>query len=262
MVAIGIISIVVSLVGVIVGQRVIGQVESSVDDSLVLTNQALEVVVDSIQTTSTIVTTVRSGVSSISATLDTLNTSIGDTTTAIEGSTDFLGTSLPQALDAVSNVLPTIESVARSVDSALRVISQAPFGPDYNPAKPFDQASEAAEELAAAGRAQVRAAERLALWLGWSVALIPILGALLLYLPPRVRFVRRAAAGRGLVDSAADLDLFALRALAHQSLPRLAAISDDPAAAWRQKDTETIRRLAALELAAVGLTTDSGTRSA
>ena len=140
MVAVGIISIVVSLVGVIVGQRVIGQVENSVDDSLVLTNQALEVVVDSIQTTSTIVTTVRSGVSSISATLDTLNTSIGDTTTAIEGSTDFLGTSLPQALDAVSNVLPTIESVARSVDSALRVISQAPFGPDYNPAKPFDQA--------------------------------------------------------------------------------------------------------------------------
>ena len=66
MVAIGIISIVVSLVGVIVGQRVIGQVENSVDDSLVLTNQALEVVVDSIQTTSTIVTTVRSGVSSIS----------------------------------------------------------------------------------------------------------------------------------------------------------------------------------------------------
>jgi len=140
MVAIGIISIVVSLVGVIVGQRVIGQVENSVDDSLVLTNQALEVVVDSIQTTSTIVTTVRSGVSNISATLDTLNTSIGDTTTAIEGSTDFLGTSLPQALDAVSNVLPTIESVAHSVDSALRVISQAPFGPDYNPAKPFDQA--------------------------------------------------------------------------------------------------------------------------
>jgi hypothetical protein len=120
-------------------------------------------------------------------------------------------------------------------------------------AKPFDQAGGAADKLADAGRAQVRAAERLALWLGWSVALIPILGALLLYLPPRVRFVRRAAAGRALVDSAADLDLFALRALAHQPLSRLAAISDDPAAAWRQKDVDTVRRLAALELAAVGL---------
>ena len=140
MVAIGVISIVVSLVAVFVGQSAIGQVESSVDDSLVLTSQALEVVGDSIQTMSTIVTTVRSGVSSISMTLDTLNTSVVDTTTAVAGSTDFLGTSLPDALDAVGNVLPTIESAAHSVDSALRVISKAPFGPDYNPAKPFDDA--------------------------------------------------------------------------------------------------------------------------
>jgi hypothetical protein len=125
-------------------------------------------------------------------------------------------------------------------------------------AKPLDQAGEAAGELADAGRAQVRAVERLARWLGWSVALIPILGALLLYLPPRVRFVRRAAAGRALVDSAADLDLFALRALAHQPLSRLAAISDDPAAAWRRQDADIVRRLAALELAEVGLRPGSG----
>jgi hypothetical protein len=65
--------------------------------------------------------------------------------------------------------------------------------------------------------------------------------------------VRRAAAGRALIDSAADLDLFALRALAHQPLHRLAVISDDPAAAWRERDPATVRRLAALELASVGL---------
>lgn len=123
-------------------------------------------------------------------------------------------------------------------------------------AEPLQQAGKAAEQLADAGRAQVRAVERLANWLGWSVALIPILGALLLYLPPRIRFVRRAAAGRALVDSAADLDLFALRALAHQPLARLAAISEDPAAAWRERDPEVVGRLAALELAAVGLRPD------
>ena len=140
MVAIGCIAMVVSVVGILVGQSVIGQVQGSVDDSLVLTNQALVVVVDSIHTTSTIVATVRTGVTNISSTLDTLNKSVADTTTAIAGSTTFIGTSLPSALDAVNNVLPTIQSVAHSVDSALRVISQAPFGPNYNPAKPFDQA--------------------------------------------------------------------------------------------------------------------------
>ncbi|HEX2893318.1 MAG TPA: hypothetical protein VHO29_04865 [Marmoricola sp.] len=128
-------------------------------------------------------------------------------------------------------------------------------------ARPLDEASAAAGQLAGAGRAQVHAVDGLARWLGWSVALIPILGALLLYAPPRVRFVRRAAAGQALIDSAADLDLFALRALAHQPLTRLAAISDDPAAAWRTQDADTVRRLAALELAAVGLRPDTADAS-
>lgn len=118
---------------------------------------------------------------------------------------------------------------------------------------PLEDAGAAAGQLADAGRAQVAAVESLAQWLGWSVALIPILLALLLYLPPRVRFVRRATAGRALVDSAADLDLFALRALTHQPLHRIAVISDDPARAWRERDPDVVARLASLELAAVGL---------
>jgi hypothetical protein len=43
-------------------------------------------------------------------------------------------------------------------------------------AEPLQRAGGAAGQLADAGRAQVRAVERLAGWLGWSVALIPILG--------------------------------------------------------------------------------------
>jgi len=120
-------------------------------------------------------------------------------------------------------------------------------------ATPLDEAGDAAGQLADAGRAEVRAVERLAGWFGWSVALIPILGALVLYLPPRIRFVRRASAARALLRSSRNLDLFALRALTHQPLHRLAAISEDPAAAWREQDTDTVGRLAALELASLGL---------
>ena len=164
-----------------------------------------------------------------------------------------------QLADPGHRVTSASVDLADRLHDSGQVVGDVPLVGDAA-AEPFDQAGAAAEALADAGRAQVRAAERLALWLGWSVALIPILGALLLYLPPRARFVRRAAAGRALVDSAADLDLFALRALTHQPLSRLAAISDDPAAAWRQKDTATIGRLAALELAAVGLRPDYGNR--
>jgi hypothetical protein len=65
--------------------------------------------------------------------------------------------------------------------------------------------------------------------------------------------VRNATAGQRFLDSAADLDLFALRAMAHQPLHVLAGVSDDPAAAWRRQDPEVVRRLAALELKAAGL---------
>ena len=119
--------------------------------------------------------------------------------------------------------------------------------------KPFAGAGGAADKLAAAGRAQVEAVQTLAFWLGIAVALIPILIALAVYLPPRIRFVRRATAGKRFLDSAADLDLFALRAMTNQPLHVLARVSDDPAGGWRDRDPDVVRRLAQLELRDCGL---------
>lgn len=120
-------------------------------------------------------------------------------------------------------------------------------------ATPFDKAAEASDGLAAAGRSSVRAVEELALVLGLSIALIPILVVMVFYLPGRVRFVREATAGMKYIDSADDLDLFALRALANQPMRVLAQVSDDPAGDWRRRDPEIVRRLAELELKDVGL---------
>ena len=76
---------------------------------------------------------------------------------------------------------------------------------------------------------------------------------LVTWLPVRVRFARRAGAAQRFLDSGADLDLFALRAMAHQPLHVLARITDDPAGAWRRADEPVVRRLAELELRAVGM---------
>ncbi|ROR90688.1 hypothetical protein [Nocardioides aurantiacus] len=118
---------------------------------------------------------------------------------------------------------------------------------------PFDGAGGAAEGIAGAGRDQVAAVESLAHWLGITVAVVPILLVLLLWLPGRVRFVRRATAGQRFLDARADLDLFALRAMAHQPLHVLARVDDDPAGAWRRGDADVVDRLARLELRSVGL---------
>ncbi len=78
------------------------------------------------------------------------------------------------------------------------------------------------------GRARPgRRTESLAHWLFWVVLLLPVLVVAWSYLPGRVAFVRRATAGRRFLDSGADLDLFALRAMAHQPLHVLARVDDD-----------------------------------
>jgi hypothetical protein len=120
-------------------------------------------------------------------------------------------------------------------------------------AAPFEKASGASDSLAEAGRNEVAAVERLAFWLGLSIAAIPILVVAVVHLPLRWRFVRRATAGARFIDTADDLDLFALRALTRQPMHVLARVSDDPAGAWRAKDPETLRRLAEIELRSSGL---------
>ncbi|MGH8940307.1 MAG: hypothetical protein ACRDV2_13310, partial [Actinomycetes bacterium] len=130
-------------------------------------------------------------------------------------------------------------------------LGEAPLAGDEL-AVPFDEAAEASDGIAAAGRETVDAVERLALLLGLSVALIPILIVSAIHLPIRWRFAREATAGAKFIDAQEDLDLFALRALANQPMRVLARISDDPAGAWRARDIEVVRKLAVLELADVG----------
>lgn len=119
--------------------------------------------------------------------------------------------------------------------------------------RPFDAAAGSLGDLVASADHQAASIERLAAVMGWLVFLIPVTTVLLVWLPRRVRFVRRARAAQRFIDAQADLDLFALRAMANQPMHVLAAISDDPVAAWRSGDRRVIDALAELELRQAGL---------
>jgi hypothetical protein len=118
-------------------------------------------------------------------------------------------------------------------------------------AAPFKGAADAAESLAAAGRSQAETVADVALLAGIAVFLVPVLLVAVLYVPFRVRFVRRAGAGRRFAE--ADPELLALRALANQPLRTLTRVSDDPVGAWRDGDPVVVRGLADLELRSLGL---------
>lgn len=120
-------------------------------------------------------------------------------------------------------------------------------------AAPFRDVSAVGTEISAAGSGLITAVERVALISALTTALIPIIivGAVWLFL--RWRWIRQATAAQRFINSSADVDLFALRALARQPMTTLAGISDDPAGAWRRGEPDVISALARLELAETGL---------
>ena len=119
--------------------------------------------------------------------------------------------------------------------------------------RPFDAAADTLNGLIASANHQVTTIEQLATLVGWLVFLMPLSVVVAFWLPRRIKFWRLSRAAQKFIDSGADLDLFALRAMVTQPMHVLAAISDDPVAAWRNGDSTVIARLAEIELGRSGL---------
>jgi hypothetical protein len=128
-------------------------------------------------------------------------------------------------------------------------------------AEPFRDVSGVGADIAAAGADLVSAAERIALVAAIVTAAVPVVIVGSLWLTLRLRWILQATAAAAFIDSSADLDLFALRALSRQPMTSLARISDDPAGAWRRGDAAVIDALARLELADTGLRADRRLRA-
>jgi hypothetical protein len=115
---------------------------------------------------------------------------------------------------------------------------------------PFGRLAGVGQTLADAGATQQAAVHQLALWLGVVVAAVPIVALLLAWLPRRVAWAREAGAASRLRLDGADLELFAIRAVANRSLRELHRVTPDPAGALRAGEFSA---LADLELRALGL---------
>jgi hypothetical protein len=125
------------------------------------------------------------------------------------------------------------------------------IGPGIRP--PFDAASGAGQLLAQAGQAQQDVVLTAATIIGIAVAAVPILIVLVLWLPRRLRFARRAGEARALSRLADGPDVLALRALMVADSKQLAAISAQPVDAWRDGDRKVMNALAQLELREAGV---------
>lgn len=168
----------------------------------------------------------------------------------------WAGTQVNDSLEALAEpgvrVSSSATSLAESMTEAGDFLGGLPLIGD-GVAVPFDKASEASQDIARAGDKESAAAQTFAFWLGLFVAFMPILVVLPRYVVQRLRWVRDATAGALLLDAGQDLEVFALRAIAHQPLHVLARVSTDPVGALRRRDPAVVAALADLELDAAGL---------
>jgi hypothetical protein len=166
----------------------------------------------------------------------------------------WVGTRVHDLVAALASPGRAVESagqdLSRSADEAGSGISDLPVVGDALEG-PFGALSGVGRALQGAGAAQQEAIAELALWLGISLAFIPIAFVVLRYLPGRLSWIREATAAHYIRLDADDLELFALRAAVTRPFHELRQVSKDPAgdlAAGRYQ------ALARLELTALGLT--------
>ncbi|GLV87445.1 hypothetical protein Slala03_71340 [Streptomyces lavendulae subsp. lavendulae] len=151
----------------------------------------------------------------------------------VESSGDGLASGLVNAGDAASKV-PLVGDLLR---------------------KPLQSAADASSGFADAGQSLQDAVGHIADLTTTALIAVPVAFILLLWLPPRLRWIRRSATVRHLLDAPGGADLLALRALTGPP-GDLAALPTPPgglADAWRRGDQQLISDLSAIALRRAGL---------
>ncbi|OKJ48964.1 hypothetical protein AMK27_36935 [Streptomyces sp. CB02009] len=151
----------------------------------------------------------------------------------VESSGDRLAEGLGSAGDAASGV-PLIGGVLK---------------------KPLEAAADAGSGISDAGVSLQETVSQVANVVTTALIIIPVFFVLLIWLPPRLLWIRRSSTLRRLAEAPGGADLLALRALTGppRALAKLAVPPGGWADAWRQGDQEAIADLSAVALKHIGL---------
>ncbi|MFD9002979.1 hypothetical protein ACFV0T_18685 [Streptomyces sp. NPDC059582] len=146
------------------------------------------------------------------------------------------------------------DTLADGLGDAGDAAAKVPFVGD-SLKKPLKSAADAGTSLSDAGQSLQDTVGQVATLTAVALIVLPVAFVLLLWLPPRLRWIRRSATTRRLLDADGGADLLALRALTGPQRA-LAAIPTPPgglADAWRRGDQQVIDALSEITLRRAGL---------
>lgn len=135
---VGILGVVLSALATVVGLRLLTGFDVALANSIALTADALDAVDASVQVTEGAVSSLTGALRRTEATTRQLAIGIGDTEAVLDATADLTEDELAGSISAVEGALPALIDVAAVIDRTLSALSSVPFGPDYDPAEPFD----------------------------------------------------------------------------------------------------------------------------
>ncbi|GIG62341.1 hypothetical protein Lfu02_67130 [Longispora fulva] len=163
---------------------------------------------------------------------------------------------LHQAISALAKIPDQVtrdgNSLRDSLNGAAKEAGKIPLVGKELGQKLADAAG-VAQSAAEAGRTGSETVGTVALFTAIVVGVAVTVPILLFWILARARWVARARTAVLLRDEPAGEDLLALRALSTAALKRLRQAAADPAGGWRDRDPVTMKALATLELATLGL---------
>jgi methyl-accepting chemotaxis protein len=132
MVTIAAVGVVVALLGTMVAWRLVGELHHTVDDSLLVTNEALATIEDTVVLADAVIADVSAALVTLDATLVRVEQGVGDARPLIDD-VGQLSSDVPQALGQLQRTLAGVGSAAGEIDAVLAQLSALPFGPRFDP---------------------------------------------------------------------------------------------------------------------------------
>ena len=135
---VAVLGVVTALGGAITGWQLLGQIDTTLSDSLEVTTETLTTLEETIVLADDVLGSVDEALGAAEGSLRAVESSTGDAVAVIESVDGLIGELTP-SLRNVESTLRDLSGIGRTIDSVLEQLDNIPFGPNYDPERPLGE---------------------------------------------------------------------------------------------------------------------------
>ncbi|MEX1161970.1 MAG: hypothetical protein WEB03_00165 [Nitriliruptor sp.] len=146
LVVIGTLGVVASVLATIVGMRLLGSLDRALEDSVGVAAEAIDALGATVELAGETTARLAVTLERTATTTRDLSAALADAEQVLRATADISEDQVAGSVEALEDTLPALVQVAAVIDRTLSALSVVPFGPEYDPAEPFDDSLRAVSE--------------------------------------------------------------------------------------------------------------------